>query len=364
MLQTSVCRSRRYTCRVTERRGMESATRNLALAAVGGTLWAVVPALDGTVPWIWSVAPVAPVLLSFGVLECWRRYHATWGRAGRAGAALAGLGLALLTVAALLRQALAGIVAAFVVAPTAVAGFLALWAGSTFLAVVLRRAGVLGTVGAVAFAAALPVSVPANVVFGPAALGLGPSVVPAGFGVYGLAWAGLAIRLFRASRATPPEIASGPGDATVLDSPQRVVACVVALAVGALGVLGVVPLGGPFDPPFAGETATLDATHALLGVTGVLAAVVGERYARSYNRLAGVAFLALAALPFLPGPAGVGLAFVDLVVYLPAAALTLGTGFAASDGAGSRSEPSSADEDVRDGGEEADGEDRGADRGR
>lgn len=343
---------------------MDSSARNLALAAVGGTLWTVVPALDGPLPWVWSVAPIAPVLLTFGVLECWRRYRATWGRVGRAGAALAWVGLALLAVAALLRQALAGLVAVFVVAPVAAAGFLALWAGSTFLAVVLRRSNVVGTVGALAFVLALPASGLVNVVFGPAGLGLGPSTAPSGLGFYGVAWTALAVRLSR-TRTTPGRvIASGPSDGLVVESPQRVVAAAVGLAVAVLGVVGLLPLGAPGGTPFTGESAVLDAVHAALGATGVLAAVAGDRYARSYNRAGGAAFLVLAAVPFLPGSTPLGLTFVDLVVYLPAAVLTLGAGFAAPGTPESPSKLSDADGDVGHDGEDADGEYRGADRGR
>lgn len=301
---------------------MDTSARNLALAAVGGTLWAVVPALDGIVPWIWSVAPVAPVLLAFGVFECWRRYRDTWGRLGRAGAALAWVGLVLLAVAALLQQALAGLVAVFAVAPVAASGFLSLWVGSTFLAVVLRRAAVVGLAGAVAFVLALPASSVLNVV-GPAAIGIG---------FYGVAWVALAVRLSGTSQETPPAqvVASGMRSGFVVESPQRVVAAVVGLAVAVLGAVALLPLGALGGTPFTGESALLDGIHAVLGAAGVLAAVAGDRCACAYNRVGGAAFLVLAALPFLSGPTPLGLTFVDLVVYAPAAVVTLGVGFAAS----------------------------------
>ncbi|CQH57655.1 uncharacterized protein HHUB_2576 [Halobacterium hubeiense] len=342
---------------------MDASRRNLALAAVGGALWAVVPPLDGTVAWVWSVAPVAPVLVAFGVLECWRRYRADWGRVGRAGAALSWMGLALLTVAALLQQALAGLVAVFAVAPVAVSGALALWAGAAFLAVVLRRAGVVDRVGAAAFVLALPASAVLNAVLGPAALGLAPVSLPVGLGLYGVAWVALPVRLSRTSESAaraPPSTAAASSE-SVLESPERVVAAAVGLAVGVLTAAGVVPFGVPGGTPLTGETAVLDAIHATLGVAGVLAAVAGARYASWYDRLGGVAFLALAALPFFPGQTPFGLAFVDLVVYVPAAVVTLGVAAAAA-GGDSPLQLSGVDDGVRDGGEDADGENGRADR--
>lgn len=345
---------------------MDASTRNLALAAVGGTLWTVVPTLDGVLPWIWSLAPVAPVLLAFGVLECWRRFGDTWGHVGRAGAALASVGLALLAVVALLQQALAGVVAVFAVAPVAASGVLALWIGSAFLAVPLRRAAVVGTLGAFAFVLALPVSGLVNVVFGPAGLGLGPRTVHVGLGFYGVAWVWLATRLARTTRDTETArvVASASTRPPVVESPQRVVAALVGVAVAALGAVGLLPLGAPGGTPFTGETALIDAIHATLGTGGVLAAAAGVRHARSYNRVGGVAFLVLASLPFLPGRTPLALTFVDLVVYAPAAVVTLGVGVAASGPDESVLQPADADGHVRDGGEEADDEDGGADRER
>ncbi|WP_336038137.1 hypothetical protein [Halobacterium yunchengense] len=343
---------------------MDASARNLAAAAVGGTLWAAVPALDGTVPWVWSLAPLAPVLLAFGVLECRRRYGDGWGQFGRAGAALAGVGLALLAVGALLRQALAGLVAVFAVGPVAAGGFLALWVGSTFLAVALRRADVLGRPGAVAFVLALPASLLVNVFLGSAGLGLGRGVVRASPGFYGLAWVGLAVRLSRTGPTAARGTVSGPSAGSAVGSPQRVVAALVGVAVAVLGAAGLLPLGAPDGTPFTGESAPLDGVHAALGAAGVLAALAGDRYARWYNRAGGAALLALAALPFLPGRTPFGLAFVDLVVYVPAAVVTLGVGFAAGSATGSGPQRSGADDDVRGGGEQADAEDGRADRRR
>jgi len=347
---------------------MDASTRNLTLAAVGGTLWAVVPTLDGPLPWVWSVAPVAPALLGFGVLECWRRYGRTWGDAGRAGAVLASVGLAMLAAGVLLRQALAGFVGVFAVAPVAAGGALALWLGSVFLSASLRRVGVVGTPGALAFVLALPVGGLVNVVLGPARLGPGPGAVRVTLGFYGAAWVGLAIRLARTPRG------AGPGDAiaaeltrdAVAERPQRVVAAVVGLAVAALAAFGLLPLGVPGGTPFAGESLLLDALHAVLGTAGVLAAASGERRARSYNRLAGAAFLALAALSLVPGPASLPLTVVDLVVYVPAAVVTLTAGVAAAAGGadGSVLQSSGVDGDVRDDDQETDDEDGRADRGR
>ncbi|WP_197425453.1 hypothetical protein, partial [Halobacterium sp. CBA1126] len=289
----------------------------------------------------------------------------TGGRVGRAGAALSWLGLALLTVAALLQQALAGLVAVFAVAPVAVGGALALWAGSAFLAVVFRRAGVAGRVGGAAFVLALPASAVLNVVLGSANLGLAPGSLSVGVGLYGVAWVALAVRLSRTSEsaARAPRTTAEAGRESVVESPERVVAAAVGLAVGVLAAAGVLPFGVPGGTPFTGETALLDAIHATLGVAGVLAAVAGTRYAAWYDRLGGVAFLALAALPFFPGRTPFGLAFVDLVVYVPAAVVTLGVAAAAA-GGDSPLQLSDADESVRDGSEETDGENGRADRGR
>lgn len=307
--------------------------RNLTLAALGGLGWALVPLLDGIWPEYWSVVPAVPPLLGFGLLELRRRYQGLWGRSGRIATVLVAVGLFCLLIAAVLRATLVGLFAVFVVAPSAVAGFVSLGLGSAFLAVALHRLGVLSTPGAAAFALALPVSPLVNAVIGVVLRAHGFTWI--GLGVYGLAWIALAYHLYHAEGVEPTGVERG-----AVPRAQRAVATFVGSVVALLGLAGFLPMGFLSGTPFAGQSALLDGFHVLVGLFGVVAGVTSERTARRYNVLAGIAYVAVSAvplllmfdLPLLPDVVPFSLNLPDMVLHLPAGLVSLGV--AAADAVG------------------------------
>ncbi|MFB6105351.1 MAG: hypothetical protein ABEJ70_00110 [Halobacteriaceae archaeon] len=254
--------------------------RNAALAAAGGLLWAVAVAVRGVAPGVGDVAVAAPPLAAFGLLELRRQYGDRYGVAGHTGVALLAAGLAAgflaLLLDAFLPDAIVKLVVVGIPLVTAVA---CLAAGSPLVGWALVDAGVLSRWAGVAFALAVPASAVVNASLTP--------VLGVGLGVYGLAWAGLATRLWGGPDAGATVAGSGRGADGV-----RSVAGAVGLVLLAAELLALAASG---STPLFGDTRPLDGGYALLGLACLVAAVLGRRPARAAATLGGAACLAVAA---------------------------------------------------------------------
>ena len=251
--------------------------RNAVLAAGGGLGWAAVPALDGVGADYADLAVLVPVLLGFGVLELRAGAHALPDRRGRLGTLLAGGGLALLLLAAVLRATVAiPVVGAFLVGLPAVAGLVVCWLGSVLLAVSLYERGVVDGPLALAFGLAMPASPLVDAAIAPA-LGFG-------VGLYGLAWVALAAALVRTDPDHGEGTRVGPagGRRRALPiGPQALVAGLVAPTLLGQGVTAFAPLGPLSELPFVGNALALDVAHLLAGTLGVVAALPDGTPARA-----------------------------------------------------------------------------------
>lgn len=155
---------------------------------VGGTLWAIIPLVDGVYPLYMKTLAVVPALLILTVYGIWTRYRESISRVDVASLAL---GFGVLTVVALWNATISdgNLAATFVIGGTALFGLLLAGIGSLLLAYRLRSAGRISRWIAILFAVALPLDPLFNALVTP--------LIGAGLSLYGLAWFAMGFLLWQ-----------------------------------------------------------------------------------------------------------------------------------------------------------------------
>lgn len=311
--------------------GISDTQRNAILAAAGGLLWVVVPAVSATgLPRLSALLGIGAVLgVSFGLLELWFSHADRLTAAGRVGCVLLGLGLGLLFVAAVASGMYpeGNIAATFVIGLPVIAGGLVAAVGSVFLAVSLHTQRTISSWTAILLGCGLPVDLLLNTI--------GAQFLPIGVSIYGIAWISLGYRLSDSrmqpisdSKRTPDD----RGGSLIRGlSPDVVVGGTVGIVFTIVGIAGLVL--GAKGLPFTGRTILLSGIHLSIGVLGVGAASVGPRALRLYNLGAGLLLLGITVGWAIPSiRATLGLSLTGQLLHLPLGLLLLATHVARTHG--------------------------------
>jgi hypothetical protein len=299
--------------------------RNGIVAMLGGLLWVCVPAISSAgFERLTAVVAIGAILgVSFGLLELWFRYGPAHTPVSRIGSVLAGLGLAVLLVAAVASgiYAVGNIATTFVLGLLLVTGVLLAAVGSLLLAWFLHDRESITAAGPILLACGLPVDVLLNT--------LGARLLPVGVSIYGIAWALVGHQLWNGAGSRPsvsPDRTTGEDAGALAGGPNvvRIISASVGLVFAIVGIAGVVTDAS--GVPFVGRTLSLSAIHLGIGVAGIGAAIGGQRPVRRFNLGAGVLLVLVAAgwaVP--PVRAALGLTLVGQVLHLPVGVILLAT---------------------------------------
>lgn len=303
----------------------DNAHRNGIGSILGGLLWVCVPAISSTgFERLTAVVAIGAILgVSFGLLELWFRYEPAHTPVSRIGSVLAGLGLAVLLLAAVASgiYAVGNIATTFVLGFLIVTGVLLAAVGSLLLAWFLHDRESITAAGPVLLACGLPVDVLLNT--------LGARLLPIGVSIYGIAWVLVGHHLWKRAGSRPtvgPDRSTGNDAGALVRGPNvvRIIGASVGLVFAIVGITGI--FTDTSGVPFVGRTLSLSAIHLGIGVAGIGAAIVGQRPVRRYNLGAGVLLLLVTAgWAIAPVRAALGLTLVGQVLHLPLGVILLAT---------------------------------------
>lgn len=307
---------------------------------LGGVLVPATLSLYNVAPQYFGLAVVVPVLLGFGLIEIYGSDGEAYGSGGKAGLILTSIGLSLLLVAFLAYAVFPpAFVLTFILAVPVLAGSVSLALGSGLLAISLRRTGRISQSATVL----LGLGVPAAPVLGAVLSALFGPTLPAAVqativGIpYGAGWILTASQLRTRGGRDVSQSSSRGGWTTV--SPHSLGTGTVGGALVLLSVGRFLPLGPLSGTPWVGESLILDICHLLVGIFGLVVAIlIGSERVRDYERIVGIGSFLLVGLTLfgtflgIPGLRWLAASFLalnllDIILYLPVGLILVTLGF-------------------------------------